>query len=158
MTTQVAPFYWGVSAMRTLLPLIQKAHVASSSPSLLGMSRLVQRLENLPKAHSHAQEQSAGLAAPGGQGCNLCRAWGREDAGGQAGSEEALVCSWRSHPCLGQPEPLSSLCSASMCHSAQGSGGQWIPLCKEAMPSWAAQRPQVGPGPQAGWQLQPGLR
>lgn len=53
--------------------------------------------------------------------------------------------SWRCHPCLGQPGPLRRLCSASMGHSAEGSGGQWCPLCQEAVlagsiaaPRWAS--------------------
>ena len=67
------------------------------------------------------QKRSPGLAAPG------VRAATSAGHGGGRMQEARLVqrrpnsCSWRSHLCLGQPEPLSSLCSASMCHSAQGS-------------------------------------
>lgn len=136
--------------MRTLLPLIQKAHVASSSPPPLGMSRLVQRLENLPKAHSRAQERSAGLAAPG------VRAATSAGRGGGRMQEARLVQrrpwsavgdpipAWGSRnlraafvlpQCAIQPRVLEdngSHCARRQCHPGQHRGPRWALVPRQA--------------------------
>lgn len=79
------------------------------------------KLQNLP-AVPGPRPRGAGLQPLQGRGH---RRPGCPEVAGAGGC--------RSHPCLGQLGPLSRLCSASMGHSAQGSGGQWC-QCKVAVP------------------------
>lgn len=100
MTIQVAPFYWDVSIACTLFRLIQKAWLVSGPLSALQMGKLgklVQRLKYLPKLHSCAraraqawQPQGSGVRAPTSAGQGRGAGAAREEAGGQAGPEEAL--------------------------------------------------------------------
>ena len=86
--------------------------------------QLVRRLKNLQRLTVVPRR------SPRWQGHSPCTAGNAE---GQACPRWPWACSWRSHLCLGQLGPLSRLCSASTGHSAQGSGGQWSPPCKEAV-------------------------
>ena len=154
MTVQVAPFYWDVSTICTRLHLIQKAWVAGTSPPASGLEKLDQRLKNLLKVPSCArsgaqawQPLESWLQPQQGMGAGGCRrpGWSR---GGPTAAVGDPISAWGSRSlwtafvlpqCAIQPRVLKdngSHCSKGQC------------------PSWAAQESQVGPGPQAGWQLQ----
>lgn len=77
--------------------------------------------EEPAKGAQLCQERSPGLAAPGPMAATSAGRGGRRMQEARLVQRRPNGCSWRSHLCLGQPEPLNSLCSASMCHSAQGS-------------------------------------
>lgn len=115
----------------------QKAKLAGGSLSASQARNQVLRLKHLPAGLGPELRpwgpgaQPPALAAPG---VRATISAAQRNAGGQAGPEGALGLSWRSYPCLGQPGPLSCLCSASMGHSGQDSGGQEPPLYKEAVP------------------------
>lgn len=111
--------------------------------------------EEPAKGAQLCQERSPGPAAPGVTAATSAGQGGRRMQEARLVQRRPNGCSWRSHLCLGQPEPLSSFpCSASMCHSDQGSYDNGSHCSKGQCPSWAAQESQVGPSPQAGWQLQ----
>lgn len=84
--------------------------------------------EHRPRSPSPGPASNSNGPGPGegwGLGCRR-PGWPR---GGPWPAVGDPIPAWGSpHPSW---EPLSSLCSASMGHSATGSGGQWPPLCKE---------------------------
>lgn len=100
--------------------------------------------EEAARPHSCARPsaQVSGLQSPQAEGC-----------GRRACPEVALGLPLEIPSLLGAVGTSEPLCSASMGHSALGSGGQWPHYAGKQCPSWAPQWLLS-----RGWRVPPGLR